>query len=98
MHITERRLVVVPSNILFAGVYVCTFQPENLTGRGIEGVKLFFLRSFSHWYVKGFPSKRRRLKTDVLKDQGNILFCRRVRASLTSKNVQVGAVKGLREV
>ena len=25
---------------LFAGVYVCTFQPGNFTGQGSEGVKM----------------------------------------------------------
>ena len=32
--------VVVPSNILFTGVYVCTFQPRNCIGWGSEGVKI----------------------------------------------------------
>ena len=34
MHSTENRFVIGLSNILFAGVYVCTFQPENFTGYG----------------------------------------------------------------
>ena len=38
MHSTESRPVIGPSNILFAGVYVCTFQPGNITGWGSEGV------------------------------------------------------------
>ena len=33
-------VVVVPSNILFTGVYVCTFQPGNFIGWGSEGVKI----------------------------------------------------------
>ena len=40
MHSTESRFVIGPSNILFAGVYMCTFQPINFTGWGSEGVKL----------------------------------------------------------
>ena len=41
MHSTKSRVVIGPSNILLAGVYVCTFQPENFTGYrgGSEGVK-----------------------------------------------------------
>ena len=35
----EIRFVIEPSNILFGGVYVCTFQPGNFTGWGSEGVK-----------------------------------------------------------
>ena len=38
MHSTEGRFVIGPSNILFGGVYVCTFQPRNITGWGSEGV------------------------------------------------------------
>ena len=34
----EIRFVIGPSDILFAGVYVCTFQPQNWTGWGSEGV------------------------------------------------------------
>ena len=33
----ESRLVTGPSNVLFAGVYVCTFQPRTFTGLGNEG-------------------------------------------------------------
>ena len=40
MHSTESKFVIGPSNILFAGVYMCTFQPINFTGWGSEGVKL----------------------------------------------------------
>ena len=29
-----------PSNILFVGVYACTFQPGNFTGWAGEGVKV----------------------------------------------------------
>ena len=42
-HCIERRFVIGPSNILFAGVYVCTFKPGNFTGWGSEGVKVLFL-------------------------------------------------------
>ena len=39
-HSIESRLMFVesPSDILFAGEYVCTFQPGNLTSWGSEGV------------------------------------------------------------
>ena len=33
------RFVLGPSNILFAGVYVCSFQPGYFTGWGSVGVK-----------------------------------------------------------
>ena len=39
MRYTECRFVTRPSDILFACVYVNTFQPGNLTGLGSEGVK-----------------------------------------------------------
>ena len=39
MRRTESRFVIGPSNVLSAGVYVCTFQPGNLAGCGSEGVK-----------------------------------------------------------
>ena len=39
MHSIESRFVIGPSNILFAGIYVCNFQPRNFTGWGSEGVK-----------------------------------------------------------
>ena len=35
----KSRLVIGQSNILFGGVYVCTFQPGNFTDWGSEGVK-----------------------------------------------------------
>ena len=38
-HNTESRFVIRPSNILLAGVYVCTFQTGNFTHLGSEGVK-----------------------------------------------------------
>ena len=34
----ESRFVVGPSNTMFTGVYVCTYQPANFTGCGSEGV------------------------------------------------------------
>ena len=37
---TESRCVIGPSNILYTGMYVCTFQPRNFTGGGSEGVKM----------------------------------------------------------
>ena len=39
MHSIESRFVIEPSDILFAGVYVGTFQPGDFTGWGSEGVK-----------------------------------------------------------
>ena len=68
--------VVVPSTILFTGVYVCTFQPGNLIGWGSEGVKipaekgrgrnigdilLFFLSEFHFtWRERGEDRERER--------------------------------------
>ena len=40
MHSVESRFVIGPSDILSAGVYVCTFQPANFTGFGSEGLLL----------------------------------------------------------
>ena len=31
-----------PSDILFVGLYVCTFQPGNFTGWGSEGVNNYY--------------------------------------------------------
>ena len=39
MHSTESRVVIGPSNILFAGVSVCIFLPGNFSGWGCERVK-----------------------------------------------------------
>ena len=36
MHSTESGFVKGPSNILFASLYVCTFQPGNFTGWGSD--------------------------------------------------------------
>ena len=38
MDCIESRFAVGPSNILFAGVFPCTFQTENFTGWGSEVV------------------------------------------------------------
>ena len=38
MHSVESRFVIGPSDILFADVYKCIFQPGNFTGWGSEGV------------------------------------------------------------
>ena len=40
MHSIKSRLVIGPSNILFGGMYVRTFQPGNFTGEGSEGVNI----------------------------------------------------------
>ena len=40
MHSIESRSVTGPSNVLFAGLHVCTFEPKNVTGWGSEWVKL----------------------------------------------------------
>ena len=45
MRSTESGFVIGPSNILFAGVYVCTFQPGNFTSCGSEGVKGYILQN-----------------------------------------------------
>ena len=37
-HSTESRFVTGPSNVLFAGAYVSTFQPGNVSSWGSEGV------------------------------------------------------------
>ena len=37
---TESRLVIGPSDILLASVYVCRFQPGNLADWGSEGVNV----------------------------------------------------------
>ena len=39
MHSIEAKFVIGPSDILFAGVYLCTFQPEYFTAWDSEGVK-----------------------------------------------------------
>ena len=39
MHGIASRFVKGPSKHVFAGVYVCTFQPGNFTGQGKEGAK-----------------------------------------------------------
>ena len=39
-HSIESGFVIGPSNILFAAVYACTFQPGNVTDWGSEGVKM----------------------------------------------------------
>ena len=40
MHSIDGRFVLGPSDTLFAGLYVCSFQPGNFTGWGSEGVKV----------------------------------------------------------
>ena len=39
MHSIEAKFVIGSSDILFAGVYLCTFQPEYFTAWDSEGVK-----------------------------------------------------------
>ena len=60
MHSTESRFVTGPSNILFAGIYVCNFQPRNFTGWGSEGVKTeeaCCMKAVKKmfWYLKAKP-------------------------------------------
>ena len=43
MHSIESRFITGPSDILFACVYVCTFQPGNFTGWGSERVNIVAL-------------------------------------------------------
>ena len=40
MHSFQSSFVIGPSNIMFSGMYGCTFQPGNFTGWGSEGVKV----------------------------------------------------------
>ena len=47
MHSIESRLVVEPSNILFAGVHVGTFEPGHFKGWGSEWVRYFTTCSFN---------------------------------------------------
>ena len=47
MHSVGSRVVIGPSNLLFGGPYVWTFQPENGTGWGTEGVKGYALNPFT---------------------------------------------------
>ena len=39
IHGIQSRFAIGPSNILFAGVHLCTIQPGNFTGWGRDGVK-----------------------------------------------------------
>ena len=50
MHSIESRFDLGPSNILFGGVIVCTFQPGNFTGWGSEGVNqwVYILVGFTY--------------------------------------------------
>ena len=48
MHSAKSRFVIGPSNILFAGMYMCTFQPGNFTGWGSERVKALDRRLGQH--------------------------------------------------
>ena len=42
MHSIESRVVTGPSNMLFAGVYMCTFEPRNLrAGTAVKGLNMF---------------------------------------------------------
>ena len=44
MHSCESRFLIGLSDILFGGVYVCTFDRGNFTGWGSERVNLWGLR------------------------------------------------------
>ena len=55
LHSVESRFVIGPSNILFAGMYVGTFQTGNFTRLGSEGVKTAmksFTRSRTATFMK----------------------------------------------
>ena len=54
VHSIESRFVTGPSDILFACMYVCTFQPGNFTSWGIERGKLysFRLQKREHWLTE----------------------------------------------
>ena len=58
---TESRFVTGPSNILFVGAYVCTFQPGNSTSWGSEGLNTTHL---------SFPS----LRLTVVRDDEKMDF------------------------
>ena len=57
MHTIASRFVIGPSNILFASLYVYTFQPGSFTGWGSEGVnklyKVYILRAEKSWRLEG---------------------------------------------
>ena len=52
MHSTESGFVIGPSDTLFAGVYVSTFQPRNFTGWGSEGVNVKIYQIGAHCKAK----------------------------------------------
>ena len=49
MRSAKRGSVIGPSNIQFAGTYMCTFQPGNLTDRGNERVKALIVVWTEDW-------------------------------------------------
>ena len=53
MHNIESRFVIGPSNILFGGVHVCTFQPGNFTGGDREGDNIVRMAVWS----ESFPGR-----------------------------------------
>ena len=68
MHVIEIRLVIEPSNILFAGMYVIIFQPGYFTSCGCVGVNISrsdVLTALSIWLLQGWchvkllPSRRK---------------------------------------
>ena len=62
-HSIKSRFIIRPSNILFAGVYVCTFQPGHFTGCGSVGVKYkFAVHQGKHWEKGRVPQTYERRK------------------------------------
>ena len=43
----ESRFVIGPSNILFVGVYVCTFQPRSLTTGAAKELKVYLYGAYT---------------------------------------------------
>ena len=74
MYSIDSRFVLGPSNILFAGVYVCTFQPGHFTGWGGEGVNIHthsHLIRISWLNISSEDDNRVRKRTRMRKQKGN---------------------------
>ena len=56
MHSVESRFVTGPLNILFSGVYVCTFHPGN----------------FTDWVMKGLNVENESIRLNWKKQQSSI--------------------------
>ena len=67
----DSRLVTGPSNILFAGVHVCTFQPGKFTGWGSERVK----RGQRMWEWQRMKNKRLQGGHNLRAVRGKVKTC-----------------------